>query len=498
MKKKKQNLPLNLIERMNSRIGLIASIVVLVLLILFFNQLDYNLIQKPIEEAKKAEEQAQEEAEEAAAEPTVTTVRVVAVGDNLFHTSLIEHGENDSGEWNYDDIYVNVKDEISSADIAMVDQETGFTTDHDAVSGYPSFATPTEVGDALINAGFDVIESATNHCNDLGTEEITDTLNFWNTSYPDIPVLGIHETQEDADTVQVMEVNGIKIAFLNYTYGTNINSNLEEKEYMVDIFDKDKVTAMVQKAKEQSDCVIFVAHWGKEEEAMPTEYEKEWATYLMQLGVDVLVGGHPHIIQPYGRMSDENGNEMVIFYSLGNFVSGQQDLTGLLEGMADFTIQKSVKGEETTISIVDETVHPMVMHYNKANNVFTPYMLKDYTEELASEHTVRTELGLESFTLENLKAKFEEIMSMNVEPSANTDLLDASYDENGDLIDADGNYIDDIWSISADTYLSEQASSDDSEDSEDSEDTSYYDDSEDDSYYDDSEDDSYYDDSEEY
>ena len=119
--------------------------------------------------------------------------------------------------------------------------------------------------------------------------------------YPYIPVLGIHATQEDADTVKTKEVNGIKIAFLDYTYGTNNSGLGDGYDYMLDIFDKDKITSMIQKAKQVSDCIIFVAHWGTEDETMPNEFEKQWAAFLMQQGVDVIIGGHPHVLQPYGQ-----------------------------------------------------------------------------------------------------------------------------------------------------------------------------------------------------
>ena len=215
--KKNKNIPLNLKEQINSRIGLICSIVVMILLVFVFHQLDYQIIQKPADQAAKEAEQKKLEAEKAAKAPEISTATVIAVGDNLYHDSLIQSGESDSGTWNYDAIYENVKDEIQAADIAMVDQETVLTTEHDAVSGYPSFATPTEVGDALINAGFDVIESATNHIDDYGYDYMAQTLNFWKTSYPDVPVLGIHDSEEDANTVKTLEVNGIKVAFLDYT-----------------------------------------------------------------------------------------------------------------------------------------------------------------------------------------------------------------------------------------------------------------------------------------
>lgn len=184
----------------------------------------------------------------------------------------------------------------------------------------------------------------------------------------------------------------------------------------------------------------------------------------MQQGVDVVIGGHPHVLQPYGRMSDEEGHEMVIFYSLGNFVSTQQELPELLGGMAQFTIEKSVLKGKAAVRILTPNVKPLVMHYNHDNGVYCAYMLEDYTEELASQHSVRDLIG-DTFTLENLKAKFQEIMSMNVEPSAKTNLLNVKFDWDGTMIDkTTGDYIDDIWSISAAQYLEQRSSSDEDED----------------------------------
>ena len=407
---------------------------------------------------------------EKAETPVISTASVIAVGDNLYHSKLYESGENDSGIWNYDHIYTHVLDQIQAADVAMIDQETVFAPSHDAVSTYPSFATPQEVGDAIIKAGFDVVESATNHADDYGYDYLKSTLDFWSTNYPDIPVLGIHATQEDADTVKVKEVNGIKIAFLDYTYGTNNSGAGEGYEYMIDIFDKDKITTMIQKAKEISDCIIFVAHWGTEDETMPNEYEKQWAAFLMQQGVDVIIGGHPHVLQPYGQLSDDQGHNTTIFYSLGNFVSTQQELPELLEGMASFTIQKSTLNGKSTIQILSPEVKPMVMHYDYDNGEYGPYMLDDYTEELASSHSVRNVIG-DEFTLDNLKAKFKEIMSMNVKPSTNTNLLNVKFDWEGNMIDkTTGNVVEDTESIHSWEYQAD--TSDGTEDSSDSSDSS--------------------------
>lgn len=507
----KENIPLNFRERSNARTSLLASVAVLAILVILFNQLDYRLIRKPAIDAQKKAVTAKEKQETEAATGDVTTASVIAVGDNLYHQSLIDAGVSEDGTWNYDKIYTHITDAIKDADIRMIDQETVFTTDHDNVSSYPSFATPTEVGDAIIKAGFNVVESANNHIDDFGEGFLTDTLNFWKTNYPDVTLIGIHDSQEDADTVKIREVNGIKIAFLDYTYGTNVGG-IEGKDYMIDMIRKDKITTMIQKAKQQADCIIFVAHWGTEDETMPNEYEKQWAAYLMEQGVNVIIGGRPHVLQPYGRLTDDKGNETVVFYSLGNFVSTQQKLEELLGGMAKFTIQKTAKDGKTSVKILTPTVEPLVMHYNSDSGEFGPYMLSDYTEELASQNGVQKYIGDGVFTLDNLKKKFNEIMSMNVTPSTGTNLLDVTINTDLNMIDSSGNVVEDTASITAEQYYADkgiditsesfntadnssgsaEGSSDDS--SDDGSDDGSYDDS---SYDDGSYDDSYYDDSEE-
>ena len=117
--------------------------------------------------------------------------------------------------------------------------------------------------------------------------------------------------------------------------------------------------------------------------------------------------------------------------------------------MGCFTIQKTVKDGQTSIEIIDPQIKPMVMHYNKDAGVFSPYMLSDYTEELASQHELRTVLGDDSFTLANLQNRFKEIMSLTVKPSSNTDLLDVTFNSDGDMVNSNGEYVDDTWSVSA-------------------------------------------------
>ena len=190
-----------------------------------------------------------------------------------------------------------------------------------------------------------------------------------------------------------------------------------------------------------------------------------------------MIGGHPHTLQPYGRISDDEGHSMLIFYSLGNFVSTQESLTGLLGGMAGFTIQKSTLKGESTIEILDAEVKPLVMHYNNETGEYGPYMLEDYTEELASQHSVREIIG-DEFTLSGLQEKFDEIMSLNVEPSTNTDLLDVTFDYELNMYDPNGNIVEDVWSITADQYRQEQAEDSSGDEYSDEDGSESYDESE--------------------
>ena len=389
----KDNIPLNFRERSNARISLLASIVVLAILVLFFNQLDYRLIRKPAIDAQKKAAAIKEKQEAAATTGEITTASVIAVGDNLYHQSLIDAGASSDGNWNYDKIYTHIQDAIKDADIKMIDQETVFTTDHDSVSSYPSFATPTEVGDAIVKAGFNVVESANNHIDDFGEGFLTDTLNFWKTNYPDVTLLGIHDSQEDADTVKIREVNGIKIAFLDYTYGTNVGG-IEGKDYMIDMIRKDKITTMIQKAKQQADCIIFVAHWGTEDETMPNEYEKQSGSLSHGTGCKC---HHQAVTHMY--FSHTAALPMIMAMKLSfstlweiSYPPSRNWKSSLAEWQ-NSTIQKTVKDGKTSIEILTPTVEPLVMHYNSDAGEFGPYMLSDYTEELASQNGVQKYIG---------------------------------------------------------------------------------------------------------
>lgn len=343
----------------------------------------------------------------------VTTASLLAVGDDLIHSGLFNSGRTESGIYNYDHLYAHVKEYVEAADLAIVNQETILINDHTQLSGYPSFGSPVEIADALVNCGFDVVLHATNHTMDKGVTGINDTLTYWKTNFPQITLLGIHESQEDADTIKVVEVNGIKIAMLNYTYGLNGYTLPEDQPYLVDLLDKQKVHEAITKAKQISDMVIFFAHVGDEYVYEPSEYSKEWVNYLLEEGVDIAVNSHPHVLEPYTMLEREDGHKMLVYYSMGNFISTQDAVPRLLGGMAKINIEKRTVNGESTVTVTDYTLEPLVAHWNHDTKEYGVYMLKDYTDEMAARHYL-------NFTVQDMNNLFDQIMNTEVTPAAGT------------------------------------------------------------------------------
>ena len=346
----------------------------------------------------------------------IETVELVAVGDNLIHEGLYKTGMNSSGEWNYDHVYANVAEEIQAADLAIINQETIFINDRNKISAYPMFGSPPEIGDALVTTGFDVVLHASNHTVDKGKEGVWDTLNFWKEKQPEITVLGINESPEDQDTVDVVECNGIRFAMLNYTYGLNGLSMPADQPYLVNLLDKDKMTADIAKAKEISDMVVVFLHVGNEYVYQPSEVSKQWVDFLLEQGVDIAINAHPHVLEPYTMLTREDGHQMLVYYSVGNFASTQDRVPRLLGGMAQVTIEKRIHEEGTDFTIKDYSLKPLVCHWNYRTMEFGVYWLEDYTDEMAAKHGIHRASD-EEFSVQVLKDLYEQIMNTEVTPA---------------------------------------------------------------------------------
>ena len=326
------------------------------------------------------------------------------IGDILMHEGVTNSGLLDDGTYNYDHIFANVKNEIQGADIAIVNQEVILGGKELGLSGYPCFNGPFEMGDALVNAGFNVVLHATNHALDKGATGIDNCLNFWKTSYPDMAVLGVAQTKEESENIYVYEQNGIRIAILNYTYGTNGIALPTGREYMVNMLDENRIINDLKRAKEMSDFVIVCPHWGPEYKNEPWNEpgsiydEVGWAKLMADNGADLIIAAHPHVIQPVEWIEGKDGNKTLCYYSLGNFVSNQDKAPRMLGAMADITISNTEDGQ---IYIKDYGVIPVVTHKLFGKQAITTYKLSDYTEELAAQNKIKNEDG--SFSLQYCK-----------------------------------------------------------------------------------------------
>lgn len=348
-----------------------------------------------------AAEQSQQKTETTAAEPEQQTlvtpepasesapppgIRLVMVGDILLHTPLAESGKQPEGDYDFSAIFDNLKEEIQAADVALVNQEVIIGGAELGVSGYPSFNAPYELGDALMEAGFDIVLHATNHALDKGKKGLISCLSFWRENYPHTPVLGIHDSRESQQEIYVYEQQGIRIAILNYTYGTNGISLPEDMPYAVDLLEKDRVIDDLKRAQELADFVVVCPHWGKEYVLEQTKSQKNWAEIFTENGADLILGTHPHVIEPIEQITSENGNQALVYYSLGNFVNwtsgtGAGISNRMVGGMAQVTISLDENGEAV---ITDYGVLPVVCHLEKGFGGVTVYPLSEYTEELAA------------------------------------------------------------------------------------------------------------------
>lgn len=355
--------------------------------------------------AEAAKEKARQEQLAKEKEQEDNTIEFLAVGDNIAHQPIRESGMQEDGEWNYDHVYQYVKEDVEAADLALVTQETVFVEDRNNVSGYPSFGTPPEFGDALVNTGFDVVAHATNHIMDKGTDSIEYTMEWWKENHPDTTILGIHESEEAAQEISVIQCKELKIAMLDYTYSLNGIDLPSGKEYMVDLFEEDRAREDIQKAKELADVVMVVMHVGEEYNQDVDAETKSWVDLFLEEGVDIVIGSHPHVVRTMETLTGQDGHKMLVYYSLGNFTSTQNDMPSLLGAMAKITIRKDIDTGE--IQVPEHEFIPLLMHYNRENPAAAIYKLEDYTEELMQGHSVY-QANPGTFSIEYYKNLFEE------------------------------------------------------------------------------------------
>ena len=325
-------------------------------------------------------------------------VTIVMVGDILLHTPVEETAMAEDGTYNFDFIFEKLKKDISSADIAIVNQEVIIGGQELGVSGYPSFNAPYQIGDALVEAGFDVVCHGTNHALDKGKRGLLNCCKYWREQHPEITVVGINETEDAYNNIDIVEEKGIKIAILNYTYGTNGIPQPKGMPHAVDMLDKDKVERDLKFAEENADFTIVCPHWGTEYNLGVDKSQKYWTEIFRKNGADLVLGTHSHVIEPIEMLEDvgigitnnHGDGDMLVYYSLGNFVNwtsgkGKGVANRMVGGMADVTIGRNAKGE---VVIKSYGVTPVVTHLQKGHEGVIVYPLTEYTDELGKNNEI--------------------------------------------------------------------------------------------------------------
>ena len=328
-------------------------------------------------------------------EPTIKpaeTIKFIGVGDNLIHGMLYMQANNraNGNGYDFDYAYENIEHYFDDFDIKFINQET-LVNDAFKPSTYPQFSSPVELGEKVINMGFNAIGMSNNHSYDKGPDGIRSSLGFWE-KQKDLVYFGFY-TGDDENEIKYLDINGVKVAFLAYTRWTNGLSIADEScPKIVFTYDYETIERQVKIAKENADIVIASCHWGYEETNQIIDEQKETALKLNEFGVDAIIGTHPHVIQTVEWIENpETGHKTIVCYSLGNFISAQSTANTMLGGMFKFDIVKTYIDlqDNYTVAIKNPKFIPTVTHYDANYSNVRNYLLEDYSDEMAQVHGVR-------------------------------------------------------------------------------------------------------------
>ena len=310
---------------------------------------------------------------------------LIAVGDYLIHSSVYKDANRLANGDGYDfkPMISYIKEIVSNYDIAYYNQETILGGSELGLSDYPTFNSPYEAGDAMLDAGFNLVSLATNHTMDSGKKAVENSCKYWQ-SKENVLTAGSYCSEEERNKINIKEINNIKYTMLNYTYGTNgmpvandylvnvwptdiDNINNPEKDTKYQAYKK-QVKEDIDKVKDKVDFLIVAMHWGVEYTHEPTAYEKDMASYLASLGVNLIIGTHPHVIQPVTWIDDT-----LVIYSLGNFISAQYQNKNTCtnykcttELMTSLKIEKDIKNNQTSVKITNVENELLYNYYNQS------------------------------------------------------------------------------------------------------------------------------------
>ena len=316
------------------------------------------------------------------------SITILGAGDDLIHDSIYKQANRRAGGNGYDfgPVYQRIAGQVKSADIAVVNQETVLAGKVAPLSGYPLFNSPTEVGDELVNLGFDVINHANNHILDKGEKGIRATLDYWDTK--PVKVVGAYRNDADLENIRIVEAKGVKTAHIGITEMTNGLYLPQGSDFrLIYANNTTLIEHLIKKAKSMVDVVVVSVHWGTENTYTLTETQKQLAQEMVDWGADVIFGNHPHVLQQLTVLKRSDGTECPVIYSIGNLVSSMQLGDDMVSGLLTVTETKDPATNKTTFSGMKFT--PIVTHYGAHSSNITIYPLSEYSDALAKQHGIR-------------------------------------------------------------------------------------------------------------
>ena len=318
---------------------------------------------------------------------------LVSVGDALIHGAVYMDASIGNGNYDFSSMFTDIEPLIEDYDLKYYNQETIIGGKDLGVQHYPRFNSPDEIGLNLVNIGFNLVSLANNHTMDMGEKGILNSVKFWR-EQTGVAVSGQSDSFEDRNNIKVYEQNGIKYAFISYTEMTNGLPVPKGKEYLVNVYSDEQAKKDIESVKDKVDVIIVAMHWGEEYTHTPTYSQKREAEYLSSLGVNLIIGAHPHVIMPVDYVGDT-----LVIYSLGNFISGQSPLgidkiIGLMVGM-DIV----VKDGKVTFENLDYKLLYTYCTSNYKNYKVIPF--ENLTDDILPNH-------------EQLEKKYMEIVTREV------------------------------------------------------------------------------------
>ena len=330
----------------------------------------------------------------------ISKISLIMVGDALIHNSVYQDANRLANYKGYDfkpQIKL-IKEKVTGYDIAYYNQETILGGTTLGLSSYPAFNSPQEVGDAMLDAGFNLVSLATNHTLDIGEKGVLSSREYWN-KQKNVQAVGSYSSTEEKQIIEskILEKNGITYAMLNYTYGTNGIPVPKGKSYLINLWSdtesyesyKKIVENDINNLRDKVDVLIVAMHWGREYTHTLTAIEEKTANYLSTLGVDIIIGTHPHVIQPIKWV-----NNTLVFYSLGNFISGQtssicSDYRCNIGLMSSLDITKTTYLGESTIKI-DNIKNELIYtyHHNYKDFYVIPFSSEEIKSHLKDYQTI--------------------------------------------------------------------------------------------------------------